>query len=381
MSPVATAPAVAALRSLRSEVRTFLEDQVATGMFTPTCDAWITGHSPHFSRRLGERGWIGLNWPARYGGRDRSEIERYVITEELLGTGAPVAAHWFAQRQTGPLLLRHGTEEQRMRFLPAIARGECYFAICMSEPEAGSDLASVRTTATRVEGGWSVTGQKVWTSHAHASHFGIVLCRTSPRGEKRHAGLSQLIVDLHAPGVTIRPIRLLSGQAHFSEVILDDVFVPDEMVVGSVGNGWAQVLSELAFERSGPERFLSTMPLIRAIADSCNNDTAADAFEALGRIAADLWTLRRMSVDVAHALGRGEALATRAALIKEVGTRAEQSAVEAIRRVACREPDADSDDRVARLLAQAICAAPTFTLRGGTNEILRGMIAREVIST
>jgi acyl-CoA dehydrogenase len=378
MSLAATAPAAS---RLRLEVRTFLEDQIAAGAFTPTCDSWITGHSSSFSRLLGERGWIGLNWPSRYGGRDRSEMERYVITEELLAAGAPVAAHWFAQRQTGPLLMRHGTAEQRMRFLPAIARGECYFAICMSEPDAGSDLASVRTAATPVEGGWRVTGQKVWTSHAHASQFGIVLCRTSPPGEKRHEGLTQLILDLRAPGVTIRPIRLLNGQAHFTEVILDDVFVPDEMVVGSVGNGWAQVLSELAFERSGPERFLSTMPLIRAFADACASEASADALEVLGRIAAELWALRRMSVDIVRALGRGEAPATPAALLKEVGTRADQGAVEAIRRVARREPDPAGDDRVALLLAQAIWAAPTFTLRGGTNEILRGIIARDVVST
>jgi acyl-CoA dehydrogenase len=367
--------------ALRSEVRTFLEQQVAEGAFIPTSDSWMTGHSPEFSRRLGERGWIGLNWPARYGGRERSEMERYVITEELLAAGAPVAAHWFAQRQTGPLLLKHGSEEQRMQFLPAIARGECYFAICMSEPDAGSDLASVRTAAKPVEGGWRVTGQKVWTSHAHASHFGIVLCRTSPPGGKRHEGLSQLILDLHAPGVTIRPIRLLSGHAHFCEVILDDVFVPDEMVVGAVGNGWAQVLSELAFERSGPERFLSTMPLIRAFADACTNDASADQLEVLGRTAAELRALRRMSTDIARALESGEAPATRAALLKELGTRADQAAVEAIRRVAGREPDPAGNDRFALLLAQAIWAAPTFTLRGGTNEILRGIIARDVVST
>src|SRR6266542_5939687 len=198
MTPVTAATTPPAV-TLRAEVRAFLEEQVASGAFTPKCDSWITSHSPDFSRALGARGWIGLNWPTRYGGRDRPEMERYVITEELLASGAPVAAHWFAQRQTGPLLLRQGTEAQRMRFLPAIARGECYFAILMSEPNAGSDLASVRTAATRVDGGWRVTGQKVWTSHAHVSDFGILLCRTSPRGEKKHEGLSQMILDLRAP--------------------------------------------------------------------------------------------------------------------------------------------------------------------------------------
>ncbi|HEX9268349.1 MAG TPA: acyl-CoA dehydrogenase family protein [Candidatus Limnocylindria bacterium] len=367
--------------ALRAEVRAFLADASASGVFVPRCDSWITGHSPSFSRTLGERGWIGLNWPSRYGGRDRPEMERYAITEELLAAGAPVAAHWFAQRQTGPLLIRHGTEEQRVRFLPAIARGECYFAICMSEPNAGSDLAAVRTSAEKVDGGWRVNGRKVWTSHAHVSHFGIVLCRTSPLGERRHEGLSQLIVDLHAAGVSIRPIRLLNGEGHFSEVVLDDVFVPDDMVVGSVGNGWSQVLSELAFERSGPERFLSTMPLILAFIDAAGADPDAETAETIGRIGAELWTLRRMSIDISRALGRGEAPNTRAALVKELGTRFEQWSIDAIRRLSGDEPDPESTDRVALLLAQAIAAAPTFTLRGGTSEILRGIVARDLVSS
>ena len=377
---VAEAESVTTSR-LRAEVRAFLAEAVAAGTFTPKCDSWIAGHDAAFSRELGRRGWIGLNWPARYGGRDRPEMERYVITEELLAAGAPVAAHWFAQRQTGPLLMRHGTEEQRQRFLPAIAKGECFFAICMSEPNAGSDLAAVQTAATRVDGGWRVTGQKVWTSHAHRSHYGILLCRTSPRGEKRHEGLSQLILDLHADGVTIRPITLQSGEAHFSEVILDNVFIPEDMVVGTVGNGWSQVLSELAFERSGPERFLSTMPLILAFADASTSSTSDETAETIGLLAAHLATLRRMSMGIARSLAAGEAPAARAALTKEVGTRFEQWSIEAIRRVAGVEPIAASTDRVSSLLAEAIIASPNFTLRGGTSEILRGVIARDLVSS
>src|SRR5215208_3084220 len=250
--------------SLRAEVRRFLAEAQAAGLFEPRCDAWLSGHDPAFSRELGRRGWIGPNWPAPYGGRNRPEIERYAITEELLGAGAPVAAHWIAQRQTGPLLLRYGTEAQRQRFLPAIARGECYFAIGMSEPDAGSDLASVQTRARQVDGGWSVTGHKVWTSHAHRSHFAILFCRTAPPAEDRHAGFSQFVLDLHALGVTIRPITGLNGEAHFNEMVLDDVFIPDDLVVGEIGNGWTQLTSELGYERSGPERFMSPLPLLLA---------------------------------------------------------------------------------------------------------------------
>ena len=378
MSVSAASPSATA--ALRAELRAFLAERQAAGAFTPRCDSWIGGHSAEFSRELGARGWIAPSWPSRYGGGDRPEMERYVITEELLAAGAPVAAHWFAQRQTGPLLMRHGSEEQRTRFLPAIARGECFFAICMSEPNAGSDLASVRTTAERVDGGWRVNGRKVWTSHAHRSHFGILLCRTSPQGEKRHEGLSQLILDLHAKGVSIRPIRLLTGEPDFSEVVLDDVFIADEDVVGKIGNGWAQVLSELAYERSGPERFLSALPLIIAFIDRAGGEPDPEHSELIGRIGAELMTLRHLSVGIAQDLGRGEAPNTRAALTKDLGTRFEQSSIDAIRRLTGIESDPRSTDAFSRLLAEAIAAAPTFTLRGGTSEILRGIVARELVS-
>ena len=365
--------------ALRAEVRAFLDEARAAGRFTPRPDSWLSGISLEFTRALGERGWIGLNWPSRYGGRDRPEMERYAITEELLAAGAPVAAHWIAQRQSGPLLLRYGTEAQRQRFLPAIARGECYFSIGMSEPGAGSDLAAVQTRADRVDGGWRLNGRKIWTSNAHVSQWAITLVRSAPRTEKRHEGLTQLILDLKATGVSIRPIRLLNGESHFSEVLLEDVFLPDDLVVGEPGNGWKQVTSELALERSGPERFLSVMPLllelVRAIGAAPDDDDA----ELIGRLTARLWALRRMSLRVADAIvtGKGE-LAAEAALVKDQGTRFEQDAVEAIRHHLGAELDPTGGDRLSLMLAQAVAAAPGFTLRGGTNEILRGIVARSL---
>ena len=361
------------VEALRQEVRAFLADSRARGAFEPKCDSWLSGFSRSFSRELGARGWIGLNWPSAYGGRDRPEIERYAITEELLAAGAPVAAHWIAQRQTGPLLLRFGTEPQKRRFLPAIARGDCAFAICMSEPNAGSDLASVRTRGTPVDGGWRVSGRKVWTSHAHESDFGVLFCRTSEPTAERHDGLSQLLLDLHAPGVAIRPIRLLSGHEHFSEIALDDVFVADDMVVGNVGDGWRQVTSELALERSGPERFMSVMPLIVAFIDAARGDGTRQ--ELIGRMAASLFALRALSLSIVDALANGRDPAVEAALTKDLGTRFEQEITEAIR-IAFEDEADPSASGVSQLLAQAVVASPNFTLRGGTNEILRGIVAR-----
>ncbi|MEP7105653.1 MAG: acyl-CoA dehydrogenase family protein, partial [Chloroflexota bacterium] len=330
------------MAGLRGEVRAFLAEERAAGGYEPRCDAWLSGHSPEFSHRLAERGWVGMTWPQQYGGHERSYMERYAVLEELLAAGAPVAAHWIADRQTGPLLLRYGTEAQRQRFLPAVARGECFFGIGMSEPDAGSDLAAVRTAARPVEGGYSVTGTKVWTSHAHRSDFMITLVRTTPLGEDRHLGLSQLIVDLRGPGVTVRPIRLLSGEPHFNEVIFEEALVPAEMLVGTEGEGWKQVTSELAYERSGPERFLSTFPLLAETVTELGDDPGEAGARTLGALYARLDGLRRLSMDVARRLQGGEVpnpgvpaksldfagLNVQAALVKDLGTTFERQVIE-----------------------------------------------------
>lgn len=360
--------------ALRQEVRAFLAEELAEGGFEVQCDSWLGGHSPAFSRRLGERGWVGMTLPREYGGAQRKALDRFVVVEELLAAGAPVAAHWITDRQVGPMLLRYGTEDQRRRLLPGIARGEIYFAIGMSEPDSGSDLASIRTTAVRAGASWRVSGAKVWTSHAHHCHYMLTLCRTAPRGDDRHQGLSQLIVDLDAPGVEVRPIRLITGDEHFCEVVLDGAEVADAMVVGEVGQGWRQVTSELAFERSGPERFLSTFPLlVELVAALAGPGRPAHAAEAVGRLVARLHSLRRLSLSVAAAIDAGGVPATEAALVKELGTRFERDVTDAARLLV----DAGSAPAGLRArLAEAVLHGPGFTLRGGTNEILRGIVAR-----
>ncbi len=377
---LAPAPRSEAAERVRAEVRAFLAAELAAGAFSTHVDTWLSGVDPAFSRKLGERGWLGMTWPKRYGGHERTAMERYAVTEELLAAGAPVAAHWIADRQSGPNLLRYGTEEQRRTILPRIAAGECFFVIGMSEPDSGSDLASIRTRAARDgNGDWVVNGAKVWTSNAHASHYGIVLVRTSPPGEGprgRHQGLSQLLVDLSLPGITVNPIRILDGGHHFNEVVFADVVVPGDMLLGEEGNGWHQVTAELAFERSGPERFLSTYPLVaefaRRVADS--GDPAALA--VLGRLSARLLALRQLSLRIAAALDRGELPDIPAALVKDVGTTFEADVIDEIRRVVDVSPSLDSPDPLGRALAEAQLHAPGYTLRGGTNEILRGIVAR-----
>jgi acyl-CoA dehydrogenase len=363
---------------LRSEVRAFLASEVEQGSFTVRCDNWLGGIDPAFSRKLGDHGWLGMTWPGRYGGHGRSPLERFVVTEELLAAGAPVAAHWVSDRQVGPNLLRFGSEEQKQRYLPAIARGDCFFSIGMSEPDAGSDLAAVRTRAQPTSGGWIVNGTKVWTSAAHVAHAMVALVRTAPAGDDRHAGLTQVILDMASDGVAVNPILTLDGMHHFNEVVLQDVFVPDDAVIGEVGAGWTQVTAELAYERSGPERFMSTLPLLLAWCRALDRDGPPDAHdaEAVGRLVARVWMLRQMSLGVAAGLAEGRTPGTEAALVKDLGTQLEREIIDVVRTHTGCEPDPASGDELSRMLAEAVLHSPAFTLRGGTTEILRGIVAR-----
>ena len=381
-SPMPSISPVAPARiddGLRAEVRAFLREEIETARITPTLDSWLGGVDRGFSRRLGQRGWLGMTWPSQYGGHERSQLDRFVVVEELLAAGAPVAAHWVGDRQTGPLLLRYGTEDQRRTFLPRIAAGDATFAIGMSEPDSGSDLASVRTRARPVPGGWRVSGTKVWTSSAHEADHMITLVRTSGDPTDRHQGLSQLILDLDTDGVQIRPIKLLTGEHHFNEVVLDDVLVPSDRLVGEEGQGWQQVTSELAFERSGPERFLSVMRLIEAFAGVYGPHLDARQADTLGAIVAELWSLRQLSLAIAASLAEGANREVEAALVKDIGTKFEQESIEMLRRCSGTDGDGPNDGPHAALrdlLEFATLRSPGFTLRGGTNEILRVVVAR-----
>ena len=355
---------------LRREVRVFLSEQGDLGRANSD---FTTGHNAEFSRQLGAKGWIGMTWPKAYGGAERSFFERYVVTEELLAAGAPVSAHWVADRQSGPLLLAYGSEAQRQKYLPDIVKGESFFSIGMSEPNTGSDLASVRTTAKPVKGGWLVSGTKLWTTGAHLNHYMISLVRTEPPSENRHAGLSQLIVDLKSDRVAVRPIKNMAGGEDFNEVVFDGAFVADEDVVGEPGNGWEQVTSELGYERSGPERFLSAFRVYVEFVRLVATDPSVHEAAAVGRIAAHLKTLRRMSMSVAGMLENGKTPNVEAALVKELGNNFEKLLPE-IARLALPL----SGDRTCfqETYQDTLLLSPSFTLRGGTREILRGVIAR-----
>lgn len=366
----------AELSELRASVRTFLFQDRGIHGWIPTVDAWLAGWDEEFSQRLGAAGFTGVTIPQQYGGRGLSHLHRYVITEELLAAGAPVAAHWIADRQVAPALITYGTEEQRARLLPQIAAGRFYSAIGMSEHNAGSDLAAVQTKAIRTDGGWLLSGTKVWTSGAHHAHQVVVLARTDPPDpERRHAGFSQFLVPCDRAGVRIEPILLMSGAHHFNEVTFDRVFVSDADVLGEVGNGWKQVTAELSFERSGPERILSTAPLLLSALRALQSDRARDerTESEVGDLLGRLMSLRQLSYSVATTLNDGHDASDRAALVKDLGTRFEAESVGLASQLLEGRRTSNETDT---MLRTAWLHKPMFTLRGGTNEVLRGMVAR-----
>ncbi|BBX04738.1 acyl-CoA dehydrogenase [Mycolicibacterium moriokaense] len=362
---------------LQQAVREFLMAELPRGQFEPGLGMGAP-RDREFSRKLARHGWLGMGLPSAYGGADRTAVERFIVTEELLRWGAPVGHHWIADRQSGAVIARYGTESQKLEFLPKICSGEIAFCVGMSEPDSGSDLAAISTRATRVDGGWEVNGTKVWTSGADESDWMIALVRTSNEDDK-HRGLSQLIIDLRSAGVRISPISTMTGAVDFCEVSLTAVFVPDSRVLGSPGAGWEQVTSELVYERGGPERWLSTYIVVEGFVRTCPPSTlGAHAKRVLGGISAKLWGLRNMSLSTARALDEGRLPAAEASLVKEMATRYEQDMLELIRGLVDIEPTTRAAARFDRLLAHAVLNAPIFTIRGGTVEILRKVVAKDL---
>lgn len=372
-APPADSDAVVALRA---EFRAFLAEQLKDRSPRQRSDNWY-GYDRAFSRAMGQAGYLGMTWPKEFGGHERSAFERAVVVEECLAAGAPVGAHWIADRQSGPSIIKYGTPEQQQLILPRIAKGELSFGIGMSEPDSGSDLAATRTKALRDGDVYRVTGTKVWTSFAHEADYVILFCRTSGTPADRHKGTSQLLVDLkNTPGLTIRPIIDLAGQHHFNEMHFEDAVVPASMLLGEEGQGWDQVMSELAFERSGPERFLSSIELLVQLIEVLKTRQSDAAQITVGRVTARLAVLRRLSRSVAGMLQNHQDAGLQASIVKDIGALFEQGLPDIARELIDCEPDPRAASAYASVLANIVHNAPSWSLRGGTREILRGIIAR-----
>ncbi|MCF2533644.1 acyl-CoA dehydrogenase family protein [Yinghuangia soli] len=362
-----TIPNSAEIEELRREARDLIGQWRDAARFQPRSDNWMRGFDGDFSRELAKRGLTGLTWPREYGGQGRGQLARLAVNEELLRAGAPVAAHWIGDRQIGPAVMRHGSPELRKEILPGIAAAQFVFCLGMSEPDAGSDLAAVRTMAVPAAGGWRVSGRKIWTTGAHHATHIYLLARTQ-RGDRKHEGLTEFIVDMDTPGVSVAPIVDLAGEHHFNEVTFSDVFVPEHRLLGTVGGAWRQVTEQLSFERGGPERFLSTYPLFALVLEHAGPEHRA----AVGRLVARLATLRRLAWNVAASLDAGAAPIVDAATLKYLGNAFENDVVDFARQTARTGTPA-----LAEACAQALLASPGFTIRGGAADVLLSIIAKQ----
>ena len=364
--------------ALQHEVREFLAAELPPGSHEPGL-GMSARHDRAFSAKMAERGWVGMALPKEWGGSARSAVDRFIVVEEMLRWGAPVGHHWVADRQTGNVILKFGTDEQRHRFLPPICRGELGFSIGMSEPDSGSDLASVSTRAQRTDGGWILNGTKIWTSNAHQNDWFICLVRTHPieDGGTKHQGLSQMLIDLKDPALDIGPIPFLNGEHHFNEVAFHDHFVPDDNVVGEPGMGWAQNTTEMAYERGGPDRWLSPWSTVeQLLRETATSDLGERAIDLFGELVARWWGIRNLSLSVARLIDQGEAPSVESSLVKELGTRFEVEVIERLVQFVDEELTPDSGSLFHRLLAQCVLTGPGNTIRGGTIEILRSVAAK-----
>lgn len=363
---------------LRAQVRDFLAEEMTAGTFSPFGGAGGDGFNAEFSRRVGKKGWIGLTWPKKYGGQERSFLERYVVTEEFRIANAPTRAHFVADRQSGPVLMKYAGEEICMHVLPRICRGECCFCIGMSEPGSGSDLFAAKTKAEKSSDGWRVNGAKIWTSAAQHADYMIGLFRTSsPTKENRRHGLTQFLVDMTLPGITVNPIAQMHGEMDFNEVVFEDVIVPATHVLGEVDMAWKQATSELAYERSGPERFLETFYVLSGLVRLLGESPDVRGAEGLGRLVAQVHTLRRMSVSVNGMLEAGKEPVLEGSIVKDMGTVWEQKLPAKARDLAAfADPQSANFMSFQEQLDFATMIAPKLTIQGGSTEVLRGIIAR-----
>ncbi|MDR6866609.1 alkylation response protein AidB-like acyl-CoA dehydrogenase [Microbacterium resistens] len=356
---------------LRGRARQVIASWFEAPAHRPVADAWLRGFEPEFSRSLAREGLLGLSWPTEYGGAGRSNVDRLAVTEELLRAGAPSAAHWSSERQIGPALLRLGTPEAKEELLPRILSVDAIFCLGMSERGAGSDLAAVETTATRVGGGWLINGTKMWTGHAHRATHAYVLARTS-REERKHQGLSEFLVDMDPSTITVTPIINLLGEHRFNRVDFTDAFVPDHRLLGEEGNGWRQVVEQLSFERGGSERYLSSYILFSELLRRAGGEGSGALDHLIGGLTQRLAVLRRLGHDVARMLDAGGAPIKEAAALKLLGNQFEVDVIEALRR--CPVPE---DSRRSSDFAASVQSSPGFELRGGSVEVLLSIIARE----
>ena len=355
--------------ALRQHAREVATDAVAR--FGRHNDSWINGYSEEFAKEMAALGWIGLTWPTEFGGGGRPPIDRLIIGEELIAAGAPIAALWFADRQMGPTLIAYGREDQQAEFLPGILAGETTWSIGMSEPEAGSDLASLRTRAVRDGDDFVVNGQKIWTSFAAVADYVYLICRTSTEGPP-HAGISEIIVPMDLPGIEVREIQDMTTNRHFCEVFFTDVRVPAVNLVGVEGNAFKQTMRQLEHERGGIDRLVSNQALYELAAQRARDD---------GRTSDPVVRQEMAAIETGYRIGR-------ILVVREV-LRQAPAGFSAATKCFCTEHEWRVAEFVFRMLGaeatlwndvtRGLVYAPGYTIMGGTSNVMRNILGERVL--
>jgi len=369
----------------RQEVREFLESEIAQGTFQPKCDAWIQGYSPEFTKKVSKKGWIGLTWPVEYGGQGKSHIDRLILTEEMLRYGAPAACHWFADRQIGGAVLRYGTEEQKKWILPKIIAGEAYVGLGLSEPEAGSDLASLRTKATAEGNEYIIDGQKMWTSCGMFMNHIYMVARTDPSAPQ-HRGISEFILETNRPGITITPTIDITGSTAWAEVFFDNVRIPATSLIGEKNRGFYQVVNQLDYERAGMERLMGNYPLFDAIMKFAKETKrhgkpiCEDPLirQKLAQLQIEFEVGRLMIYKVIAVMEGGHAPNVEAAKAKAYCTSCERKLASATMDILGMYGQLWAESKyapIAGLGSHSYLASTGYSLQAGTSEVLRNVIA------
>ena len=364
----------------RKDIREFLEKELPEEALEVKEDNWIHGFSRGFSRKLAQKGWIGLTWPREYGGQGKGYLDRLILSEELLRAGAPVMAHWFGDRQVGPALLAHGNEEQRQEFIPQIVRAEIAFCLGQSEPEAGSDLASLQTRAIEDEEGFVINGQKVWTSAAQWADYGYFVFRTDPDAPK-HRGISELLISMKLPGITVRPLTEITGEQYLNEVFFDNVRAPKSALIGQKNRGWYQIMSQLDYERSGIERVMSNYPLFMDIIQMAKETgmiKQPSVRRKLAELEVEFEIGRLLCYRVAWMLSEGTLPNYEAAMAKAYSCEYEKRLANAATLFLGLYGQLMPGSKRTILNGRAArnyLYCPGYTLQGGTTEILRNIVA------
>lgn len=380
----------------RQSLRSWLADALPSGwgetVFEPEDEEARAQFRLDWERKLFAGGWSGINWPREYGGRGATLVERAIFAEEMARAGAPEGINIIGHNLAGTTILHHGTEAQKSRFLPKIISSDEVWCQGFSEPNAGSDLASVRTRAERRGDKFIVNGQKIWTSYAQYSHWCFALVRTDADVPK-HKGLSFLLIDMTSPGISIRPLRQISGESEFNETFFDDVEVPVENIVGDINDGWRIAMTTLAYER-GPEdalgrqvRFKQELDrLLATVAGQRRGDASAiddaDTRQKLARSITEVEVMRLNSLRTFSKYLNGEERGPDASLIKLYWSHAAQrlyeTALDALGPVA---PLGGNDAQAAGggRFQLSWLQSKAFTIYSGSSEIQRNIIGERML--